>query len=663
MVSYKDFIRLIFVIFSLYLLGDAFSRWDGFRYHSTFPEFLPSVALVSILWSVVAILTAVFIWILARIFAWFCRLIGCAIDVEHLLLYSGIFTAFGVLVWKGKKHLWPFMHTSQQTKLILFVFGSLLSIFFTWLLRDKAKRWVAYILERITPLVWLFGMFVLISIPLVTYQMKFKDTDKKISQKINTISVSDKERPNIILVTFDALTARNMSVYGYSRTTTPFIAKWAKDATLFANLQAESNWTTPATASLMTGKRVWSHRASHINGAPPVKSSTESLPLTLKKAGYFNIAVVANPVASLKTLGITNSFDISPPLVEFTTPQSLLGGGVEAVGIIDKFLYRLFADKIRIHDWIVREDFIFGKILSKISRDISITTVPPEKVFGRFLDILNNKPPEPFFAWIHVLPPHVPYLPPEPYMQMFDSSSEMKTYKNQWKIFDGRGKYHKYEHFPPEIQPSIDILRNRYDEFIRYCDKQFEEFIDRLNERKKLNNTIVILSSDHGESFEHAYLAHGGPHFYEQVTHVPLIIKEPMQNERRIIHDLAEQIDISATILDFAGIPVPSWMEGRSLVPLIRGEELPPKSAFSMNLEANPRRGKHITSGVIAVWKGDYKLIHYLDEKRSLLFNLKEDPDELKNLYDNDPETGNRLLNLIHEKINEVNERVSDDNN
>ncbi len=90
----------------------------------------------------------------------------------------------------------------------------------------------------------------------------------------------------------------------------------------------------------------------------------------------------------------------------------------------------------------------------------------------------------------------------------------------------------------------------------------------------------------------------------------------------------------------------------------MRNEELPLRPAFSMNFEKNPSRGHQITKGTIAVWEGDYKLIYYLEEKRSLLFNLKHDPDELNNLYDKEYETGQRLLSLIKGNLKEANERI-----
>jgi arylsulfatase A-like enzyme len=205
---------------------------------------------------------------------------------------------------------------------------------------------------------------------------------------------------------------------------------------------------------------------------------------------------------------------------------------------------------------------------------------------------------------------------------------------------------------------AVDVLRDRYDEFIRYCDKQFEYFISELAKRDVLKNTIIILSSDHGESFEHGYIEHGGLHLYEQVTHLPLIIKEPDQTKGRVINDLVEQIDIPATILDMAGVTVPSWMEGRSLVPLMKGESLPQRPIFSMAFENNPSRGQRIEKGTIAIWKGNYKLIHYLDKNKTLLYNLKEDPKERRNLFDHKPEIAQRLLSLIMENLKRANKKI-----
>lgn len=638
--SFWKVFRLIFVIFSLYLLQDVFSCWDGFRYHSTFYEFLPAAALITLIWTIVGVITAILLWLFCRLTEWFCKSMGWKVRIEHLLVFILIFVLMGAAIWGVKLLIWYHVKVSLPLKLAAFVSVSATGIILTWLFRDKDERWMGIIQERITPLVWLFGVWIMLSAPLVAYHTWWKQTDDPVSRKPAQSSVADKDKPNIILVTFDALTAQDMSVYGYYRPTTPFITEWAKEAALFLKAEAAGNFTDSTTASLMTGKRVWKHRRFQIGGeSKPNKSDSENMALLLKNNGYYNMAFIVNPLTSVHSLGISGSFDYALPAREFSKSVSLFGW---KFGIIDVLLDRLFGGKIKHYDWIVKEDFIFSKLLNIISRNVSQTEVPPEIAFNRFLSVVDNGTPEPFFAWIHVFPPHGPYLPPEPYMGMFNPSPSLRTFKEQMREDGG-----------------VDIMRDRYDEFIRYCDKQFEDFIAQIKIRSKLKNTVIILSSDHGESFEHNILGHSQPHLYESLTHIPLIIREPNKIEGRIIADFARQIDIPATILDLAGVPLPVWMRGRSLVPLMRGGNLPSIPVFSMNFMKNPT-GNKITRGTIAVRDGDYKLIHYLEEQRSLLFNLKEDPSELNNLIEKEPETAQRLIAMIKDNVERINKEFEE---
>ncbi len=668
-VSYRQFFCLIFVLFFLYLTGDAFYRWDGFRYYASFYEFLPSVALVSILWSFTAIFLSILLFPILRMLEWFFFRIKLNLRLEHLLVFIGILLFAGMVLWKGKILIWGSFQTTVQFKQDVFLFTVIVSAGLTWLFHNKAVIWIKALHDRITPLVCLFGIWVILSIPLVAYHLLVKQTNYIESQKIPLFSSADNNRPNIILVTFDALTARDMSVYNYPRPTTPFISKWAKDAHIFSLAEAENNYTVSTTASLMTGKRVWTHRHYHQYDQNPVKGNIESLPLKLKNNGYFNMAYVANSYADVKMLKVSNGFDIAPPVSDFRKPDFIFRA-------IDKLLYQHFDNKIKMHEWFVKEDFILYKIINRFI----VAPLVPDKIknvfkpgssenkyvfqnaFSRFLNIIDNNPPMPFFVWIHLWPPHFPYIPSEPYLGIFNSSPEsrsaitQKTQSIQLKKWNNK----IHPHFPEEKQPLVDLLRDRYDEYIRYCDKQFKDFITELESRNILENTVVILSSDHGESFEHAYFEHDGIHLYEQVTHIPLIIKEPNQTEGTIIKNIVEQIDIPATILDLANIQVPSWMEGRSLLPLMRGEKLPLRPAFSMALQTNSNReGELINRGTFAVWEGDYKLIHYLDMEKNMLFNLSRDPDEMQNLFQLQPEVSQRLLSLIQDNLKKANEKIS----
>jgi arylsulfatase A-like enzyme len=472
---------------------------------------------------------------------------------------------------------------------------------------------------------------------LVAYGVWGTQTENDALKKVSHSSSVNTGRPNIILLTFDALTARNMSVYGYHRETTPFITEWSKNASTFTMAEAASTYTAPTIASLMTGKRVWTHQLYQPHGYKIINASTENLPLLLRNRAYYTMALIQNTYASAGALGISDAFDIFYPVHEFVLYSSI-------TKMIDYTLNKFFAGRIIIYDWIIRGDFIFGRLMNIVGRffpDLSKKEYPPEKIFNKFLWIVQNRPPEPFFAWIHLMPPHDPYIPPEPYMGMYDSSPRLRTHSSQNNI--NKRLY-------------IETTMARYDEFIRYCDEELNNFIKEL--MKYVENTVIILSSDHGESFEHNIIGHGGVHLYEQLTHIPLIIKEPGQIKGRLIHNPVEQIDIPATILDLAHITIPEWMEGQSLVPLVRGERIPSKPVFSMALGANYRL-KEITGGSIAVWEDDYKLIYYFGEEKSQLFNLKQDPDELYNLFDKEPERSRHLLSLIQENLNRANRRIS----
>lgn len=662
-ISYWQIFRINLVLLFLFLLADAFYRWDGFRYYASFSEFLPSFALVTCTWTVVTVVTTMLAWLPLRGFEWFCQRMSWKFRLEHILIFICVFVLLGTIVWLGKKITWfyivntTFVITSQMRQ-ILFFGMTLTAVFITWMFRKKSARWIGEIQERITPLIWIAGIWIVISVALVSIYTLIKGPSYSPSRTItNSSSIKDDSRPNIILVTFDALTALDMSAYGYQRPTTPFITKWSKNASLFTKLQAESNFTTPTVASLFTGKRVWTHQTYHAAGSKPIKSSAENLALLLKKNGYYNIAYNENhQYASTERLGIYEDFNVNHTIF-FQSKNDLYNPRK----IFEKVLYQLFAGKIRFFDWTLQLDFIPGQILEYAISPIARKLLPKIKLheknvtfykgatFDRFLSTLDKNPPEPFFGWIHLFPPHSPYLPPYPYLGAFDSSLKFRHVRDQKNLSYKDGPYR---------DQANKIMRARYDEFIRFCDKQFEDFINRLRNRNKLENTVILLSSDHGESFEHNYYTHKGPHLYEQVTHIPLIIKEPNQTKGIIINDIVEQIDIPATILDLATIPVPSWMEGRSLVPLMRGKKHQLRPAFSMTMERNPSRRSQITKGTIAVWVGDYKLIYYLEDEKSLLFNLKKDPGEMSNLFEVEPEVGQRLLSLIQLNLKKANEKI-----
>ncbi|MBL7049767.1 MAG: sulfatase-like hydrolase/transferase [Nitrospira sp.] len=637
-------------MFSLYLLKDVFFRWDGFSYYGTIGEFIPGVALITIIWTLLAFAVSFLTLAGIKVVRWLSIRAGREVQFEHVLIWIILFVSLFSAAWVMKRKMFPFLTTTIEIKLVTVFVVVTASALITRAFSRSAVSICDVLHARITPLVWLFGISFLLSVPLVALNARWQMSDEPSPGEVKIIT-GQQARPNILLVVFDTLTARDMSLYGYERPTTPFLQKWASKATVFQQLEAENNYTTPTMASMMTGKRLWTHRAFHVHGAGPVNGAVESLPAVLKANGYFNMSFVANAAASASRLGMEKSFDIAPVSSEFSRPASFVGWNF---GVLDNFLKRFFLDRIELYDWIVKEDFILDKLIDLFSRNLSETTVAPDITFRKFFDVLDKNPPGPFFAWIQVFPPHYPYLAPAPYRQMFDSSDEMITFKQQKEALYGIFEYIGMEDFPPDVQAAADVLRSRYDEFIRYSDAQFENFIAEFMKTSQSKDTIIVFTSDHGESFEHGYIEHGGEHLYEQVTHLPLIIKHPGQAVGSVINGVVEQIDLPATILDMAGIEAPEWMEGRSLYGLMKGESRPSRPAFSMALENN-RRGTDITKGTVAVWENDYKLIYYLELDLSLLFNIKSDPDESVNLIETYPAVAERLKGLIMENVKNIN--------
>jgi arylsulfatase A-like enzyme len=456
----------------------------------------------------------------------------------------------------------------------------------------------------------------------------------------------DEKRPNIILVIWDAATARDMQVYGYERPNTPFLSEWAKDAIVFTRAYASSNWTTPTIMSLMTSQRVWTHRVWYSSLFTSVSKYENNLPRVLQEHGYEVYGFIQNHGAHPEHLGIGEAFLVKDKADTFF---------IASEWWFDRLMRKMKIKRPVVNDWIFYTNFI-AEGIRQFKPDSYITNAPADKVYNRFLDYisqknLGNTPQRPFFAWLHLYPPHNFYLPPKPYIGMFGDAEKFNSEKKQHRLF--RGGYYKFEE-----QADVDILKKRYDEFILYCDQQFKTFLSRLAKVINMSNTIIILSSDHGESFSRGYLGHGGVHLFEEVVHIPLIIKMPGDKKGKVVDMPVEQIDIAPTILDIAGIPIPQWMEGQSLLPLLEGKALKSRPVFSMQFINNSMLDQPLIKGTIAVWDGDYKLIHYLEEKKSLLFNLRADPYEMRNIFNEEPEIAQRLMKLIEDNLAKANARI-----
>jgi arylsulfatase A-like enzyme len=239
--------------------------------------------------------------------------------------------------------------------------------------------------------------------------------------------------------------------------------------------------------------------------------------------------------------------------------------------------------------------------------------------FERALEILD-KLPDGFFLWVHVMTPHHPYLPDPADRGRFLPYDEQRT-------FEEESESRWQPHYEPDQQSQVDRRRLLYDEFISTADRAFGSFMSKLEDSGKMRETTVIVSADHGESFEGGVFRHESPYQTRPVIHVPLIIRTPDQQVGRRVAFTADQTSLPPTILELVGQPKPDWMRGQSLVGWLNrdGQGQGEGRAFAQFLERNSvfRPLRHGTVGVID-GKSQCQYVLDLDTLKGSLRPLKE---------------------------------------
>jgi arylsulfatase A-like enzyme len=448
-----------------------------------------------------------------------------------------------------------------------------------------------------------------------------------------------RSKPHILLVTIDALSAEHMSLYGASRETTPNLETFAQAATTFDHAYANANFTTPGISSILTATRPWTHRALQLPAWPTADARHNSLPALLSEAGYRETYVATNIFASPVKNGLGAYFDAGSG--DHIRLFSFCSDGLSAI-----LPYDCAAAALPVFAF---TENLWNKISWRLIDPSSNWHHDPRLASRSALEELAAADrSKPMFLWVHFMAPHAPYAAPAPWLGQFDSSkmardaahSESETAFLFANVPEGEAR----------------VLHARYDESIRYVDHYVGEFLTRALQLLG-DNTVVILTADHGESFEHGYGVHCGPALFEPLIHIPLIIKLPYQKRESRTSLVVEQVDIGPTLAELTGFTPPASWEGRSLVGLLDSEAeapLAPKPAFAMNFEQNPSHSA-LTTGSIAVIDGRWKLIHYtgrlhyelMPPLHDELYDVEADPGELTNRIATEPGEAEHLHKLI----------------
>jgi arylsulfatase A-like enzyme len=444
------------------------------------------------------------------------------------------------------------------------------------------------------------------------------------------------ERPPIFLITVDTLSALYLPTYGYHRPTAPRLAGFADGATVFVRSYANSNFTTPGMHSILNGTRPWTHRAVHLEAKSLAPASAQSLPALLKAAGYFTAAVATNTWAAPRNLGMSEYFaEVSENNVcAASDPGSVLPPEWQIAirgSLAWKSMHWLV---VRTADWI---GLCAGRHFD------------PELAFAEARGILARAPAgRPLFLWVHLFPPHDPYITPAPFVGTFAPTPEARdrTSTRPPDAYEARN----HLDFP-------GLWRLRYEEAIRYVDHHIGAFLDELKRTGVYGRSLIVITADHGESFSKFYGRHGGPALHEELVRIPLLIKVPGQRERKELTQLSEQADLLPTILELAGVAARPRTEGISLVPALSGRQIE-RAVFSMNFQQSKRLGP-LDTGTVAMLEGRWKYVHYLGKihypfippLEDELYDLAADPREGSNQIATQAQVAGRMRKEIEAQL------------
>lgn len=400
-------------------------------------------------------------------------------------------------------------------------------------------------------------------------------------ERVRAPERASRERPNVVVVSIDTLRADRLGCYGHARATSPNLDALAAKGLVFERAFSPAPWTLPAYGSLFTGRLPAEHRAGVVTerealfgeDGTPTKRTTEhlrddvpTLAELLARAGWRTAGFSCNPFLG-PGAGLDRGF------------ERYVGYQYNAKGGVDRAL-----------EWLAAHE--------------------GERVF----------------LFLHLIDPHYPFAPPDPYAQRFGSS----------ELADA----------PPPLDElrrgAADDLRKQlsdlYDGEIAYADAELARLFARLEASGLSETTLVALHSDHGEElWDHGGFEHGHTQ-HAEVLHVPLVIAMPgrVPVGARVAHRVRSH-DLFATILDVCGVEAPRGIDARSLLGTIEAD----RDALSEAILWGTREIKSLA-------RGSEKLI-VAGKSDQLLYDVARDPRELEERAALDPERAAALRTLLLE--------------
>ena len=350
---------------------------------------------------------------------------------------------------------------------------------------------------------------------------------------------SSGEGYNVLLLTVDTLRKDHLSYHGYFRPTSPNLDEFSREGVIFENAYSTTSHTLPSLASVITAKYPMHHGVRN-NVYYTLTDTNLTITEVFKKHEYVTGAVMANRAMS-PNRNYNQGFDYYgksyclaglkydlPGLLMFNRISKFFGGGL----------------------------FVYPGGEAYHTTNLAI----------RFLGKNKDKK---FFCWVHYMDPHLPYAPPRGYDNKF-CQREKKLVVSNFTLTQRK----RYEVNLPPTPKVVKRIRGLYDGDLSYTDYEIGRLLRALEDMDLLSKTLIVFSSDHGESLaDHYYYIGHGKLVYNPNIAVPLVIRFPDLRYKGIIKEQVSNVNIMPTILDFMGLnqeTFPGGIDGVSLMPLIR---------------------------------------------------------------------------------------------
>ena len=427
--------------------------------------------------------------------------------------------------------------------------------------------------------------------------------------------------PNVIVIVADSLRAQSLSLYSRSGVATPKVGQLGETASVYLDTHANATMTAPSLTTLLTGKHLLHHGRAYRD--LPAYPSDQNLLQILRSHGYARAAVTSSLEASMHALGFSSGLSQA----EDFAFSFLTLGWLRDLGIYSTRLGgRMYRELHLLFPWLGFPERTLpdGNINDTLER-------------ARLMIADARRP---VFLFIHIHEPHESNAVPAWSMlarQLWSQLVEKKKFELE-----------PYKHYDRSLQPEVDSYKAEYEASVRAVDAGLGRFFDDLRRQPWFDDSLVILTADHGDSFERGYLYHGAE-LCENSTWVPLVIRFPGQKSGARVSGLTQTVDIAPTILKSAGVPIPDWMDGQALEP---SSSPAPVATIALNYE-HPRNSAPdaLPTTKLAIWWNLFKLIAGCNNPSIELYDLAGDPAEQINLAERERDTVQRLKSRLRQQL------------